>query len=198
MTRLRVRSRAPWATTWLLLAAAASTVWSSLRSLDGALGDDTFLGGPSRSHRRCHRLGRPRRAAAIGAATDVKHAALEAGVAALVGVEGEVGYNLLPESAYEEFVAGAATAMRKAATAAGAAAVGGEEVFSEEDVGYNLLFETAHEEFDDRRVTASHPFPPYVKGSFVIPSLGQFEMGDRRFVVFVGQLRQAAKVRDRW
>mmetsp|Transcript_172230 Transcript_172230/g.552135 ORF Transcript_172230/g.552135 Transcript_172230/m.552135 type:complete len:592 (-) Transcript_172230:59-1834(-) len=151
-------------------------------------------GGPSRSHRRCHRLGRPRRAAAIGAATDVKHATVEAEGAALVGGEGDVGYNLLPESAYEEFYVGVATAaMQQAAAAAGAAAVGGEEVFREEDVGYNLLFETAHEEFGDRRLTASHPFPPYVKGSFVIPSLGQFEMGDRHFVGFLDSFGKLQK-----
>mmetsp|Transcript_67544 Transcript_67544/g.121760 ORF Transcript_67544/g.121760 Transcript_67544/m.121760 type:complete len:574 (-) Transcript_67544:58-1779(-) len=56
----------------------------------------------------------------------------------------------------------------------------------EDDVGYNLLFESAGEEFANRSMTPSFgAFPEYVKGDFVIPSIGQFEMGNRKFVGFL-------------
>jgi len=55
----------------------------------------------------------------------------------------------------------------------------------QEDVGYNLLFETAAEEFDELCATSAGAFPAYAKGDFVMPSIGQFEMGDRRFVGFL-------------
>jgi len=53
------------------------------------------------------------------------------------------------------------------------------------DVGYNLLFEDAVEEFENRSMSAKGCFPDYVKGDFVIPSIGKFEMGDRKFVGFL-------------
>lgn len=54
-----------------------------------------------------------------------------------------------------------------------------------DDVGYNLLFETAPEEFEKLSAPVSKPFPAYAKGDFVIPSIGLFEMGDRKFVGFL-------------
>lgn len=53
------------------------------------------------------------------------------------------------------------------------------------DVGFELLFKDAPDEFSDRCVTLSDsslPFPDFATGDFVVPSLGQFEMGDRQLV----------------
>lgn len=54
-----------------------------------------------------------------------------------------------------------------------------------EDIGYNLLFESAPEEIEDMCITTSQPFPSYVTGDFVIPSIGLTEMGERKFVGFL-------------
>lgn len=53
------------------------------------------------------------------------------------------------------------------------------------DVGYNQLFQTVPDEFSDRCISASKPFPDYVDGDFVIPSIGLFELGDRKFTGFL-------------
>lgn len=50
------------------------------------------------------------------------------------------------------------------------------------DVGYNLLFETAEEEFAGHCCSFSQALPSWADGDFVIPGLGRFEMGGRRFV----------------
>jgi len=53
------------------------------------------------------------------------------------------------------------------------------------EVGYELLFKDAPDEFSDRCVSlsgSSLPFPDWAAGDFVMPSLGQFEMGQRQFV----------------
>jgi len=54
-----------------------------------------------------------------------------------------------------------------------------------DDAGYNSLFRTAAEEFAEQCVTLSQGFPEYVTGDFIIPSIGQFEMGDRKFRGFL-------------
>eukprot|EP00929_Paragymnodinium_shiwhaense_P009659 TRINITY_DN113910_c0_g1_i1.p1 TRINITY_DN113910_c0_g1~~TRINITY_DN113910_c0_g1_i1.p1 ORF type:complete len:589 (+),score=76.62 TRINITY_DN113910_c0_g1_i1:73-1767(+) len=59
------------------------------------------------------------------------------------------------------------------------------ETATDEDVGYNLLFENAADEFANRSLTTSGAFPAYVKGDFVIPSIGKFDMGDRKFIGFL-------------
>mmetsp|Transcript_34391 Transcript_34391/g.109177 ORF Transcript_34391/g.109177 Transcript_34391/m.109177 type:complete len:530 (+) Transcript_34391:57-1646(+) len=60
-----------------------------------------------------------------------------------------------------------------------------------EDIGYNLLWTDALDEFSDRCVKASAPIPAWAHGDFIIPSVGRFEMGDRRFV---GQLDAFGKM----
>jgi carlactone synthase/all-trans-10'-apo-beta-carotenal 13,14-cleaving dioxygenase len=72
-----------------------------------------------------------------------------------------------------------------ALAAAVAADVAPPQGTEDEDVGYNLLFQTAADEFSSRCVqlkTAS--IPAWAEGDLIIPSVGQFEMGDRSFVGF--------------
>jgi len=52
------------------------------------------------------------------------------------------------------------------------------------DVGYDRLYETAPDEFSDKCVKVATPFPAWASGDFIIPSVGRFEMGDRRVVGF--------------
>lgn len=45
------------------------------------------------------------------------------------------------------------------------------------DVGYDLLVETALDEFADRCEPSTHP--AWLRGQWVIPSVGRFELGER-------------------
>jgi len=96
-----------------------------------------------------------------------------------IDAEGDVGYNLLHDTAAEGFE----DLNSKASASIGA----------EDDVGYNLLYETAAEEFEDLNIKALRPFPHYVRGDFVIPSVGQFEMGGRKFVGFLDSFGKLQK-----
>mmetsp|Transcript_89722 Transcript_89722/g.178383 ORF Transcript_89722/g.178383 Transcript_89722/m.178383 type:complete len:548 (-) Transcript_89722:47-1690(-) len=54
-----------------------------------------------------------------------------------------------------------------------------------EDVGYEGLFTTALDEFHHRCQDIQQPLPAWASGDFIIPSLGQFEMGGQHFVGFM-------------
>jgi carotenoid cleavage dioxygenase-like enzyme len=50
------------------------------------------------------------------------------------------------------------------------------------DDGYELLYKSAADEFENRCVEVETPIPSWAQGDFVIPSVGRFEMGERKFV----------------
>ena len=49
-----------------------------------------------------------------------------------------------------------------------------------EDVGYDLLVTSSNAEFRDRCAPSGHP--AWLRGRWVLPSVGTFEMGERKFV----------------
>eukprot|EP00929_Paragymnodinium_shiwhaense_P001204 TRINITY_DN101425_c0_g1_i1.p1 TRINITY_DN101425_c0_g1~~TRINITY_DN101425_c0_g1_i1.p1 ORF type:complete len:531 (-),score=89.69 TRINITY_DN101425_c0_g1_i1:487-2079(-) len=53
------------------------------------------------------------------------------------------------------------------------------------DLGWEALFESQLDEFEDRCVSVEgDALPKWVAGDFIIPSVGQFEMGGRKFVSY--------------
>lgn len=54
-----------------------------------------------------------------------------------------------------------------------------------QDTGYELLWESALDQFENKCIKTKYAMPAWAQGDFVIPSLGQFELNDRKFV---GQL----------
>jgi len=99
----------------------------------------------------------------------------------LVGRHGQAGLKAAPARATR----GSVHRERQGGRHLGLRAAASSSTEAGDDVGYNLLFKTAPEEFDKLSATASKPFPAYVKGDFVMPSIGQFEMGERKFVGFL-------------